>query len=132
VSRPGPSERVTEWIERYRTAWESNDPEDIAALFTDDAEYIGHPGTAPVRGREAIIAMWLEDADPPGETAFEWRPTLEAEDRAIVECRTVYTHAKTYRNLWVIDFAPDGRATSFTEWYMDELDEGGDHVDAFG
>jgi hypothetical protein len=30
---------VDRWMERYVRAWETNDPGDIGALFTDDARY---------------------------------------------------------------------------------------------
>ena len=30
-----------------------------------------------------------------------------------------YPADKLYDNLWVIRLAPDGRATRFTEWYME-------------
>jgi hypothetical protein len=41
---------------------------------------------------------------------------------ATIQGLTAYRSAAdqaTYDNLWVITFAPDGRASHFTEWYME-------------
>lgn len=114
------SQRVSNWIDLYRTAWESNDANDIRTLFTDDAEYRTEPYAQPWRGHDAIVAGWLEAADEPGETTFEWATLIEGEELAIVQAETSYQDGPTYSNLWVIRFSPDGRATSFTEWWMDQ------------
>src|SRR5690606_25951570 len=108
-------------MKRYRRAWESNDPDDIRALFTEDAEYFGSPSSSPERGHDEIVARWLEDQDEPGSTTFEWSPVVMNDDVAVVRCVTGYPEGPkvgTYDNLWVIRFAPDGRAREFTDWWI--------------
>ncbi len=108
------------WLDGYRRAWTSNDPDDIRAVFTGDAEYRNDPWTEPVRGHEAIVASWLERADEPGTWTFEGR-VIGADGRlAFIEGETRYTSGTTYSNLWVVSLADDGRATRFTEWWMDQ------------
>lgn len=53
------------WVERYRKAWESNDPAHVAALWTEDAAWYRRPDEPPVLGRDAIVSAWLEVADGP-------------------------------------------------------------------
>ncbi|HYI34712.1 MAG TPA: nuclear transport factor 2 family protein [Glaciibacter sp.] len=113
---------VEEWVEAYRKAWESNDPDDIRALFTEDAEYRTEPWVEPWRGHEAIVEGWLKHADEPGETTFEWSPLAVTDVVAIIQGTTVYEGGSTYSNLWVIRLADDGRARAFTEWWMDQSD----------
>ena len=117
------SERVTKWIEGYRTAWLSNDEADIRALFTDDAVYEYRPNDPEARrGVDAIVEGWLESADGPDDTTWEWHPVAEEGDVAAIQGLTVYQDAQSHAefdNLWVITFAPDGRASHFTEWYME-------------
>ncbi len=103
----------------YRRAWESNAPDDIAALFTEDAKYFDEPFTDPHVGRDAIVTSWLERQDAPGSTTFTWSPVVVTPDVAIVQGETVYSTV-TFSNLWVIRLAADGRATEFTEWWMDQ------------
>ncbi|WP_394550926.1 nuclear transport factor 2 family protein [Agromyces sp. MMS24-JH15] len=110
---------AAEWVAGYVRAWETNDPADIGALFTADANYRTAPDAAPRRGRDAIIAGWIEDADELGTWAFDWRIVHEVPGLAFVQGRTVYpARADDYLNLFVIRFADDGRASEFTEWYM--------------
>jgi uncharacterized protein (TIGR02246 family) len=113
-------------VAAYETAWRTNDPEDIRALFTDDAVYSTQPWGSPWTGADAIVDGWLESRDEPGTYTFEWDVAGVDGDRAFIEARTVYApdgdrpESRTYRNLWVIDFVEDGRARAFTEWYMKE------------
>ena len=107
-----------DWVAGYVAAWESNDPEQIGALFSDDAVYLTSPDAEPRRGREQIVAGWLEDFDEPDTWAFDWRLVHEDEGFVVVQGRTEYRADKDYLNLWIIRLDADGRATEFTEWYM--------------
>ena len=113
------SEAIEEWMSAYRRARESNDESDVAALFADDAAYYNEPFIEPARGRAAIIANWLERADPAGSTTFTWTPLVETDDVAIIQGETIYPNER-YSNLWVIRLDAAGRATEFTEWWMDQ------------
>jgi ketosteroid isomerase-like protein len=109
---------VTAWMNDYLRAWDSNAPDAIRALFTDDAEYRTAPFDVPRAGIDAIIAGWVEDQDQPGDHEFTWNLLGIDGDLAFVEGDTIYGEDRRYANLWVMRFADDGRATSFTEWYM--------------
>ena len=117
-----------DWFRRYRVAWESNDESDIRGLFTDDAVYRGFPDDPdPFVGIEAIVGGWLENADQPGDTDFEWKLLAVDGEVAVAQCVTVYVTATpptTYDNLFVIRMAPGGRATEFTDWCIARRTEG--------
>lgn len=115
------SETVERWIAGYRRAWESNDPEEIGALFTEDAAYYTAPFREPARGRDQIVARWIELADAPGSTTFTWSLLAEHDALAFVQGETDYGTTK-YSNLWVIRFAQSGEVTEFTEWWMDQAE----------
>lgn len=110
---------VTAWMNDYQRAWNSNEPDDIRALFTDDAEYRFEPFSEPRAGSDAIVEAWLEGKDEPGDHTFSWTLLGIDGDVAFVEGDTAYARGDHYANLWVIRFAEDGRAGSFTEWYME-------------
>jgi ketosteroid isomerase-like protein len=73
-------ETVQAWLDAYERAWETYDPDQIGALFSDDAEYRWHPADEPEKGREAIVFAWLNpggnasDRDAPGTYLGEYRP----------------------------------------------------------
>lgn len=108
------------WLEAYRRAWTSNDPDDIRAVFTPDAELRFEPWTEPVVGHEAIVAAWITRGDDPGTWQFEGDVVGLDGDLAFVQGVTRYDNGTTYSNLWVVSLADDGRATLFTEWWMDQ------------
>lgn len=109
---------VRRWIDHYVRAWNSNDREDIGSLFTDDAVYSTEPYHAPWKGREQIIAGWLDHKDEPGETSFEWQPISITDEVAVISGTTRYPES-AYSNLWVLRLNPDGRCRQFSEWWME-------------
>ncbi len=116
------------WLDAYSRAWESYDPAAIGDLFTEDAEYRWHPwdeGDDVARGRRAIVDAWLHNRDQPGTYTGEYRALLVSGHSAIaVGVSRYFSDAsrrklvREYHNLWVLEFDDDGRARSFTEWYM--------------
>ena len=118
------SERLDDWMDGYVAAWASNDPEMIAALFTDDAVYDPQTADGERDGIVEIVEFWLQRNDQEENWDFEWLPLIENENLAVVTGATTYLDPPlTFRNLFVIRFAPDGRCQDFTEWYIEE--EGG-------
>jgi len=74
---------VAAWLDGYSRAWKTYDPEQIGELFSEDAVYFDNPFDEPVRGREAIVASWLEDPDEEGTYEGRYRPVLVAGDQAV-------------------------------------------------
>ncbi|NQX12623.1 hypothetical protein HQQ80_13360 [Microbacteriaceae bacterium VKM Ac-2855] len=108
---------IDAWITGYERAWASDDPNDVAVLFTEDAEYFTAPFRDAITPRDAIVDWWIAE-DEPSEPTFAWGLVALTDETAVVEARTIYPGDTTYLNLWVIRFAADGRARSFTEWFM--------------
>ena len=116
-------QRVSRWLEAYVAAWRSYDRADVGELFSDDAVYRWHPWDEPVRGREAIVAAWLEDRDEPGTYDARYEPVAVDGDLAVAVGHSAYTNAdglidRIYDNCYLIRFDADGRCREFTEWYM--------------
>jgi ketosteroid isomerase-like protein len=115
---------VQAWLDRYVAAWQSYDAAAIGDLFTADATYAYHPwdtGDDVLRGRDAIIANWLEDKDEPRTWTASYAPLLFDGPRVIVTGWTRYAD-RTFDNLWVLRFDDDGRCAEFVEWYMTRPD----------
>ncbi len=62
------------WLDGYIAAWKSYDPVAIGALFSEGATYRYHPEDAPVVGRAAIVAEWLQDRDAAGTYDARYEP----------------------------------------------------------
>ena len=113
-------EGLRRWVDGYVRAWNSNDPDEIAALFTEDASYFTEPHATPWVGREEIVREWLGRKDEPSDHTFRYEPLAVDGDLGFVRGWTTYADdpPKEYGNLWVIRLAPDGRASEFTEWWV--------------
>jgi len=113
------SSTVSQWVERYVRAWNSNNPADIGALFADDAAYYTGPFDAPWTGREAIVRGWLGRQDAPGNTTFRYEVLATTPDSGIIRGWTQYREPpREYSNIWLMRFAADGRCREFTEWWV--------------
>lgn len=49
---------LEDWIEGYRLAWVTRDPEAVESLFTPDATYRDNIFTEPHQGREGVNSYW--------------------------------------------------------------------------
>lgn len=119
------STSVAAWLNAYGEAWRTYDPQAIGNLFSADAAYYYGPYDEPVRGREAIVASWLEHRDAPGTYEGRYVPLAVEGDLAVANGRSRYfesdgTTLKTeFDNIFVLRFDGDGRCTEFREWYME-------------
>jgi ketosteroid isomerase-like protein len=111
-------EQVQRWVDAYVDAWRSNDAAAIGELFSADAEYRYHPYDDPLRGRDEIVASWLEEPDEPGSWEASYAPLLVERDRAVATGETRYEDGEGFSNAFVLAFDADGRCREFTEWYM--------------
>jgi ketosteroid isomerase-like protein len=117
---------VARWLDDYVAAWKSYDAAAIGALFSDDAVYRWQPWAEAedaAYGREAIVAGWIDDQDPPGSWEAEYRPWLVHENHAVAVGVSRYLKAdgtveREYHNVFLLAFGEDGRCREFTELYM--------------
>jgi ketosteroid isomerase-like protein len=116
---------VQAWLDAYVEAWHTYDPAAIAALFTEDATYAYHPWDEEdlVRGRDAIVADWLEEQDEPGSWEAYYQPLLVEGQRAVATGTTRYAEGRFYWNLFLLRFGEDGRCAEFAEWFMTQPPE---------
>ena len=124
-------ETVQDWLDAYSRAWETYDPDQIAALFSDGAQYRWHPYDEATVGRDEIVEGWLNpggnasDRDAPGTYLGEYQPFAVDRNRAVaIGTSTYWTDAsrskvdRMYYNNWLLEFDDDGRCSSLTEYYM--------------
>jgi ketosteroid isomerase-like protein len=104
------------WVAAYERAWRAGDTEAVPTLFTQDAEYWCAPYADPEIGHAAIQEFWEDDA---GRTfRVEAEPVAVDGAVAVVRLHVRYLTPKAsdYRDLWVLQFAADGRVEKFEEW----------------
>ena len=104
------------WVDGYIAAWRAEDPEGVERLFTEDARYRRSPYEEAEVGHDAIKAFWLEDA---GEVFTAVAEPVAVDGRhAVVRVEVRYGEPvdQEYRDLWILEFAADGRVRDFEEW----------------
>jgi uncharacterized protein (TIGR02246 family) len=119
------TDTIDRWMEGYIRAWGSNDPEEIATLFTEDARYYTAPHREPWKGRQEIVEGWLGRKDDQGRWDFRFETVAHTGDLAFVRGWTTYHDQElpNYSNLWVLRLTEDGRCSEFTEWWMEDQED---------
>ena len=116
--------RVQAWLDAYVHAWKTYDKDAIGNLFSEDVTYCYDPYSVPIRGREAVVASWLEQPDSPGTYDGHYEPLLIEGDYAVTNGRSRYfeqdgsTPRAEWDNLFVLRFDSEGRCMEYREWYM--------------
>lgn len=112
-----------DWLDRYVAAWKSYDPQEIGALFAENAEYRYHPKDDPISGRDAIVASWLDGKDEPGLYDAAYEPMAIDGESHVARGWSRYLNPDgstrdEYWNVYLVTFDDNGRATAFTEWWI--------------
>jgi uncharacterized protein (TIGR02246 family) len=114
--------RIDEWLERYTSAWTTDDPEEVARLFTDDVRYYIAPDHEPILGREAVADWWVGLQESQLPWTFEYEVVAREGDLYVVRGLVEYPEGEsgaespeTYYNLWLVTL-DDGRAKEFVEY----------------
>jgi hypothetical protein len=109
------------WLDGYFAAWISNEPGDVAALFTEDATYSVGPFAEVWAGSEEIVRRWTGGAQEDVQYAYE---VLAVEgDTGIAHWNVkARSEGETARFEWdgilLITFAADGRCRDHREWLV--------------
>jgi len=115
---------IDDWLARYQQAWRSDDPAQIAGLFTDKARYFTAPWREPMVGAQAIADWWRAM----GESRLPWSCDFQViarnDDLSVVRATTRYPEGTdgepgpiTFSNLWLVTLSGD-RAREFVEYFM--------------
>ena len=112
---------VATWMEAFRRAWVSNDPVEVADLFSEDAVYVLDAFDRPWQGREDIVRRWTAGISQ--DVELEWEIQALDGDVAVVHWVVVTRNAGDpvsvqYDGILVIRFASDGRCRDLREWYF--------------
>lgn len=117
-------EAVARWLGAYVAAWKSYDRDQIGALFSEDCVYRYYPYDEPIRGRDEIVASWLDEPDEPGSYDAEYEPVAIEGDVAVATGTSSYTKPDgsiraVYDNCFVMRFDAGGLCAEFTEWFIE-------------
>jgi ketosteroid isomerase-like protein len=112
-------ESVARWVEAYETAWRAPGTDQLGDLFSPDVRYRPSPWAPAVGGLEELARFWEAERDGPNEQFVFTQEVLAVEGTtAVVRVSVDYLGRDTtrWRDLWVLEFATDGRCAAFEEW----------------
>lgn len=119
---------VQTWVDGYERLWRTPGSDLLGELFTPLASYRTSPWSLPLQGLPAIARLWeAERAGPDEEFTLSGEVVALDGRTAVVRVEVRYGDGagESWRDLWVLEFAEDGRCTSFEEWpFAPEQDDG--------
>jgi ketosteroid isomerase-like protein len=117
--------RIRDWLAAYRHTWSTDDPVEVAELFSEDVRYFTAPYREPLEGIEAVTAYWIGEEEGGIPWSFEYQVLAEEGALFIVRAVTTYPEGtseaegpETFHNLWLVTLDADGRAREFVEYFM--------------
>jgi limonene-1,2-epoxide hydrolase len=112
---------LTDWIERYRRAWEAADAGAIDELFTADASYRSSAFREAHVGRAEIAAYWRDATSTQSDVSvLMGRPFVDGA-RVAVEWWATMNDGEdevTLPGCLLLEFAADGRCRALREYWQ--------------
>jgi hypothetical protein len=84
-----------DFLDKYKRAWETRDPDLAASLFTRDTSYKENPFGEPIIGREAIHDYWAEATGRQEDIRFTVTNSLHSGYVLIAEWTCTYRDRAT-------------------------------------
>jgi ketosteroid isomerase-like protein len=115
-------EYFRDWLERYFTAWKTNDVELLKGLFAEDIVYYSGPFKPPHRGRQRIIEGWLSGTAPQGFRHTSTPIAIRA-DTGVAHWNVVHESSSRpgveveIDGILVIRFDAQGQCMEHKEWF---------------
>ncbi len=113
------TQHVQQWLERYIKAWRTAGVALLDELFTDDVMYIASPWRPAISGIKNVKAMWQKTRAGADEV-FTIQTQIIATENQVAVVRVEVHYAdddpSQWRDLWILNFATDGRCAKFEEW----------------
>ena len=127
------ADQVNGWLGDYVAAWKSYDPNEIAALFSENVEYRYHPYDEPIRGRDAVVESWVSGGglaegstrDEEGTYDATYETVAVDGDVAVAVGTSSYSAEPggptehLFHNCFVMRFDAEGRCREFTEYFIE-------------
>lgn len=118
---------VAEWLAAYGQAWETQDADAAAALFTENATYRENPHEEPFKGRTGIHAYWSRVTADQRDVSFT-SDVITTFDRSAVahwsaEFVSVSSGARIKLDgVFLLEFDESGLCDALREWWIVKVD----------
>lgn len=109
-----------EWLEAYRQAWITRDPDAAAALFTEDSRYREMPYQEAFEGAQGVRDYWARVTEAQSDVEVRYGAPLTVGNRTAVEWWVTMKNGGqdvTLAGEFMLTFADDGRCHDLREYW---------------
>ncbi len=115
-------ETFESWLDAYGRAWETQDQQAAADLFTDDATYQETPFDEPVRGPLAIAEYWSAAVRSQDQVRFGFEILATTQDMGIARWWASFVSIPSKMQvkldgIFVVSLDAKNRCKTFREWW---------------
>jgi uncharacterized protein (TIGR02246 family) len=116
-------EQLRAWMDAYRVAFEQQDGDAAAGLFTPEGTYQWGPFGDSLRGRDEIRAKWDDASNPPAsKVTFDYEVIAVTQNVGVTRWLATHSYAGEgkrfrYDGIFEVELNGDGLCTSFREWW---------------
>ncbi len=114
------------WLDAYGRAWETQDSQAAAALFTEDATYQETPFAEPMRGRSAIRQYWSDATGSQDKIGFGYEVLTCTGNLGIARWWASFTDTQSQAQvkldgIFLVVMTGENRCKDFREWWHTQI-----------
>ena len=113
-------EQVSQWLEGYKEAWETQNPEKIESLFADNGVYHVDPFHEKYVGREEISEYWKNNPLQQEDILFSYDILSVRDNISLVHWTASFRRDDHYSNLdgvFKLTFDEAAKCLELREWW---------------
>ena len=113
---------VASWLDGYKEAWETLDPEKAASLFVEDALYRDEPYAEPHKGREGVRDYWTNVTSDQKDVTFTYEVLAVTDNTGIAHWHSEFSSRSsdaeiTLDGIFVLEFSENRLVRNLKEWW---------------
>lgn len=113
---------VAAWLDGYKEAWETLDPEKAASLFTEDSSYRDQPYEEPHQGREGVRNYWTNVTSDQKDVTFTYEVLAVTNNTGIAHWHSEFSAKSsdaqiTLDGIFILEFSDNNLVKDLKEWW---------------
>ena len=113
---------IEKWLQKYKEAWESRNPDQAVNLFADNAQYFLSPFESPFTGKSEIRDYWEDVPIFQTNNKFQFEVLFVKENKGFAHCHGTFElvvsgDINEMDGIFEVEMDENGKCKRLRQWW---------------